>query len=295
MVKSVCALGFFDGVHEAHSLILKECIAYAKSHGLKSIALTFEKSPAEYFGKKIKYLTSLSQKERFMKEMGIDEVVVLSCDEKTLSLSPREFLDKILIGKLGVCALFCGFNYTFGKNAAGNSDTLKALCAERDIEVFVSPCMKDNGITVSSSEIRSLLSKGDIETANQLLTRPFEFEGRVKKGKELGRTLNFPTANLYPPENFPHLPYGVYATKCIVDNHEYISVTNVGVNPTVNDKSLRIETFITGFNEDIYDRNITIKFYKFLRKETQFPSLDILKEQIAEDTEKAIEYFKKLH
>ncbi|MBQ8541106.1 MAG: bifunctional riboflavin kinase/FAD synthetase [Clostridia bacterium] len=294
MEKSVCALGFFDGVHEAHIQILTECVTYARAHGLKSIALTFERSPAEYFGKKIKYLTSLSCKMELMLSLGIDEVVVLPCNEETLSLSPEAFIDSILMEKLNAKALFCGFNYTFGKNAKGNTVVLTALCKERNIDVTVMPCMTDAGVTVSSTEIRLALSKGEIEHANNLLTRPFEVRGRVSAGKHLGRQLGFPTANIYP-ENIPDLPYGVYATKTVIGKEEYISVTNVGINPTVEDNSLRVETYISGFEGDIYDEEIKVRFYKFLRPEKKFASVEELKKQIATDTVNSINYFKKLH
>lgn len=294
MEKSVCALGFFDGVHEAHAKILTECVLYAKEHGLKSIALTFEKSPAEYFGKKIEYLTNLKQKEELMYSLGIDEVVALPCNEETLSLSPSDFVNKILIQKLNSVALFCGFNYTFGKNAEGNSIILSSLCQEKNIHVTILPCMTDYGVTVSSSEIRLALSRGEIELANRLLTHPFQIRGLVSLGKKLGRTLGFPTANIYP-YNMPSLPYGVYATKTIIDNKEYISVTNVGINPTVEDNNLRAETYIIDFNGDIYNKEISIDFYKFLRPEKKFASTEELKNQIAQDAENSINYFKGLH
>ncbi len=290
MTKSVCALGFFDGVHEAHSHILSQCVSYAKERGLKSIALTFEKSPLEYFGKKIEYLTPLSQKEELMKELGIDEVVVLPVTKEFLSLSPEEFFNSILVEKLNASALFCGFNYTFGKMAKGDIHILKTLADEKGIEVFVKSKMVDYGVTVSSTEIRLALSKGEIDLANHLLTRPFEVRGIVGAGKKLGREMNFPTANLYP-DNLPNLPYGVYMTKTTVCDKEYVSVTNVGVNPTVEDKSLRIETHIVNFDGDIYNKSIKVRFYKFLRPEKKFDSIASLKEQIAKDTEITIQYF----
>lgn len=293
MTNTVCALGFFDGVHGAHSHLLKECVRYARENGLKSVALTFEKSPAEYFGKKIHYLTDLPHKKELMFSLGIDEVVTLPCDEKTLSLSPVEFIDTILIEKLNAKALFCGFNYTFGKNAEGNTLVLTSLCKERNIFVNVMPCMTVKGVAVSSSEIRLALSKGDIESANKLLTRPFEIRGTVCEGKKLGRRLGFPTANIYPNLS-PNLPYGVYVTRTIISGEEYISVTNVGVNPTVEDKSLRIETYIIGFEGDIYQKDIRVKFYKFLRPETKFADIDLLKAQIKKDTENSTNYFKEL-
>ncbi|MGM9551773.1 MAG: bifunctional riboflavin kinase/FAD synthetase [Clostridia bacterium] len=293
MINSVCALGFFDGVHKAHSKILSDCVLYGREHGLKSVAVTFEKSPSEYFGKEIKYLTPLPMKVEIMKLLGIDEVFSLPCDEKTLSLSPVEFVDKILVDKLNAKALFCGFNYTFGKNAQGDTEILKSLCFDKGIEVFISPCMEDEHTTVSSSNIRICLREGDIEKANRLLSRPFEVRGVVEEGKKLGRTLNFPTANIYPESYFPDIPYGVYATKTKIDNAEYISVTNVGINPTVGDGNLRIETYILGFNGDIYQKDISVKFYKYLRCEQKFSSIDKLKEQIEKDKENTIDYFLK--
>ncbi len=290
MEKSVCALGFFDGVHEAHSQILSRTASYAKELGLKSVALTFEKSPAEFFGKKIKYLTSLPQKKELMQNLGIDHVEVLFCNENTLNLSPQAFVDDILVHKLHAAAVFCGFNYTFGKNASGDVAVLKDLCEKRGIRVFAMDRLSENGVTVSSSEIRLALSKGDISLANLLLTRPFEIRGVVEEGKKLGRKLNFPTANIYP-ENFPDLPHGVYATKTTIDKKEYLSVTNIGTNPTVGDTNLRIETFIIDFSDEIYNQTIAVKFYKLLRHEQNFESIDALKSQIAIDTQNAILHF----
>ena len=295
MNKSVCALGFFDGVHEAHSIILKECIRYGREHNLKNVALTFEKSPAEFFGAEIKYLTPLKQKETLMYGLGIEEVKVLPCNEETLSLSPEEFVKNILIDKLNAKALFCGFNYTFGKGAKGNTETLKEICDKYGVEVFVSPCMKEGGLTVSSTEIRAALAEGDLDTANKLLSRPFQLIGVVATGKKLGRELGFPTANLYPDSHFPLIPHGVYATKTMIDDKEYFSVTNVGTNPTVGDKNLRVETYISDFDQEIYGKCICVSFYKFLRGEKTFSSVDELKEQIAKDTENTINYLKTLH
>lgn len=294
MKKSVCALGFFDGVHKAHTQLLTKCTAYAKLHGLKSVALTFETSPAEYFGKKIKYLTTFTQKKEIMLNIGIDDVFALKCDKQTLSMTAEEFVDSILVKKLDCAAVFCGFNYTFGKDGKGNSDMLIRLCKHKGIDVFVLSEMCYGGLSVSSSNIRALLENGDIESANNLLSRPFEIAGTVKSGKMLGRLLSFPTANIYLEPSLPELPHGVYATKTSVCGKEYISVSNVGTNPTVGGESLRAETYILNFDGDIYGEDIKIRFYKFLRNEKQFSSVDELKKQIEHDKNKSIEYFKGL-
>lgn len=290
MKGSVCALGFFDGVHEAHRQILLKCVTCAKEQNLESIALTFEKSPTEYFGKKIEYLTTLEHKKEIMYSLGIDKVVALPCNEEILQMSANDFVEKILVKQLNAKILICGFNYTFGKNAEGNTLLLSNLAEKYNIKVIVTGCMTDCGVTVSSSEIRNLLSKGDIENANNLLARPFEVRGTISTGKRLGRRIGFPTANIYP-ESLPSLPHGVYATKTTVNGKEYISVTNVGINPTVNDNSLRIETHIIDFSEDIYNLPIKIKFFKFMRCEKKFLSIDALKAQITIDKENTISFF----
>lgn len=291
MTESVCALGFFDGVHKAHSAILSECVNYGKKHKLTSIALTFEKSPGEFFGKTTKYLTTNRQKTELMHATGIEKVAILPCKEALFNLSPEAFFHEVLIKKLNAKALFCGFNYTFGKNAKGDIHLLKKLCDENGLQLFITERMSECGTTVSSTEIKAALKKGDVELANRLLTRPFEITGVVETGKRLGRKMSTPTVNIYPDKYFPDLPYGVYATKTIVDNTEYLSVTNIGTNPTVGDKNLRIETYIHNFNKDIYGKTVTVKFFKFLRSETQFASVKELKAQLENDKISSYKHF----
>ena len=258
MKKTVCALGFFDGVHRAHSFILSSCAKYARECGLKSAAVTFEKSPAEVFGLDARYLTPFEEKKRLMLSLGIDAVVALPSTKEFLSLSPESFVKDVLIDSLSAKALFCGFNYSFGKNAAGSAEDLKNLCEKYGAKVVIAGKMDKGGITVSSSAIRKALSEGDVETANLLLGRSFSASGTVKCGKRLGRSLGFPTANIYPDSSFPKMKKGVYATRTHVAGKIYPSVTNVGTNPTVGDKNLRIETFIQGFDSDIYGEKITV-------------------------------------
>lgn len=294
MKKTVCALGFFDGVHKAHIHILSQCAAYGKENSLISAAVTFDKSPAEYFGGKVEYLTTFAQKAEIIRALGIDRVIALPAEESILSLSPGEFVDKVMVNGLHAAAIFCGFNYTFGKNAMGKAEDLKRLCAAHGIKVFISGETKQDGVTVSSSEIRRALSTGDIESASKLLTRPFEVRGTVEYGKRLGRRLGFPTANIYPSSSLPKLPYGVYITKTVVNGVEYPSVTNVGINPTVGDKSLRIETNVIGFEDALYGSEIKVRFYKYIRGETDFGSVELLREQISRDKKSAENYFKNL-
>ncbi len=292
---TACALGFFDGVHRAHSHILSECASYAQRNGLKSIAVTFSSSPAEFFGHRVEYITDAEQKEELILSLGIDALYKLEADRETLSLSPEEFFKKYIVDILGARALFCGFNYTFGVNASGDTRLLTKLCEKYSIELFVCGRMEYEGLPVSSSFVREALGKGDMELAEALLSRPFEVRGVVSEGKRLGRTIGLPTANIYPGKSFPSLPHGVYATRTRVGNVPYDSVTNVGVNPTVGDGNLRIETNILDFDGDIYGERIAVLFYKRLRGEIKFGSVEMLRQQIERDKETTREYFKEIN
>ncbi|MCD8048487.1 MAG: riboflavin biosynthesis protein RibF [Clostridia bacterium] len=294
MTKTACALGFFDGVHKAHSQILSSCAAYAQEHNLTSAAVTFVRSPSEFFGADTQYITTFTQKQELILSLGIEHVFPIPCDAATLSLSPEEFVFQFLVEKLNAEALFCGFNYTFGKNAAGNVATLSALCEKYNIKLFVSDCMEHNSIPVSSTSVRRALNEGNIPLANELLSRPFEIRGTIAHGKRLGSSLGFPTANIYPPEGLVHLLYGVYATKCLIDDTLYPAVTNVGVNPTVNsDGKIRVENHIIDFDRDVYLHTLSVRFYKYMRGEQRFPSVDALRAQIERDKAATIAYFKK--
>ena len=289
MNKTACALGFFDGVHKAHSHILTTCAAFAKENSLKSVALTFERSPSEFFGGRPDYLTTFEQKKELIRSLGIDELIALPVTKELLSLSPEDFVHNVLSKELSAAAVFCGFNYTFGKNAIGNAETLRELCGKAGIDVYVADKMLIDGTVVSSSEIRSALSRGDVEKANGLLGRAYEVEGIVEVGKHLGSRLGFPTANIYP--DFSPLKRGVYCTRVSFDGKLYDAVTNIGVNPTVSDNALRVESHLLEFGEDLYGKPISVSFYKFLRGEKKFSSVEELRKQVEKDKLNAREFF----
>ncbi len=200
------------------------------------------------------------------------------------SVSPDEFFEEILVKQLKAKVLVVGENYYFGKNKAGNPEYLKVLGTKHDIEVFVVSAVKNENQMISSSTIRNLIVEGNIEFANEMLGHPYTIVGNVMAGKQLGRTIGFPTINLIADPDRVYPPNGVYATKVTVYNEEYLGMTNIGYNPTVNGNKKMIETHIFDFNKDIYGETVEIRFYHEIREEQKFTNLEALQQQIVKDS-----------
>lgn len=269
-------LGNFDGVHLGHKYLIEEALKYAKENNLKSIVYTFKT-----LKKNKEYILSTSKREKILTELGVDEVI-FDDFERVKKLNPEEFVKNILKKELNAKIVFCGYNYTFAYMKEGNPNILKKLINT----VVVDEYRLDNDL-VSSSKIRELLHQGNIEEACRLLGRNIEYEGIVLKGRQLGRVIGFPTANISLAENKLKLPNGVYGslTKIEDDDTIYLSVTNIGNNPTISDNNnLSIETHIYNFNKDIYGKKINIKIMKMIRKEKKFDTINDLKEQIKIDS-----------
>ena len=279
--KRVAALGFFDGIHKAHQKIIGSAVD-ATGKGFKSAVITLDKSPKEYFGKTSEEsLTPINKKNELLMNLGVDEVYYLEFNEKLQNLSAKEFINNIL-KKLNVEMIFCGFDYRFGFKGLGTPDLIK----ESGIEVMVQEKQKIDEEKISTTVLKEFVRKGEFSKYKEYTGRFYSISGLVVKGRQLGRTINFPTANLELDGKYL-LPEtnGVYVTKIKVNNKIYKSVTNIGYNPTVSDEKNRkfIETHILDFDEDIYGEKIEIYFYEFLRKEQKFESFDHLKEQLKLD------------
>ena len=279
--KRVAALGYFDGIHKAHQKIIG-CSVDAAEKGYKSAVITLDKSPKEYFGKTSEEsLTPINKKNELLMNLGVDEVYYLEFNEKLQNLSAEEFINNIL-KKLNVEMVFCGFDYRFGFKGLGTPDLIK----ESGIEVMVQEKQKIDEEKISTTVLTEFVRKGEFSKYKEYTGRFYSISGLVVKGRQLGRTINFPTANLELDGKYL-LPEtnGVYVTKIKVNNKIYKSVTNIGYNPTVSDEKNRkfIETHILDFDEDIYGEKIEIYFYEFLRKEQKFESFDHLKEQLKLD------------
>lgn len=279
--KRVAALGYFDGIHKAHQKIIGYAVEAAEK-GYKSAVITLDKSPKEYFGKTSEEsLTPINKKNELLMNLGVDEVYYLEFNEKLQNLSAKEFINNIL-KKLNVEMVFCGFDYRFGFKGLGTPDLIK----ESGIEVMIQEKQKIDGEKISTTVLKEFVRKGEFLKYKEYTGRFYSISGLVVKGRQLGRTINFPTANLELDGKYL-LPEtnGVYVTKIKVNNKIYKSVTNIGYNPTVSDEKNRkfIETHILDFDEDIYGEKIEIYFYEFLRKEQKFESFDHLKEQLKLD------------
>lgn len=285
MSKTVVALGFFDGVHIAHQKIIQSAVNFAKENNLSPIALTFDKSPLEILSpEKVSYITDSAKKADLIKKLGAD-TEFLALSEKLLSMTPEEFVKDILVDGFHISHAVCGYNYRFGKNGAGNTDTLYNLGKKYGFTVEICGEVTLHKESVSSSNIRNHIREGNIKSANALLGYNFAIRGTVTEGKRLGKTLGFPTANVFFEKGSVLPLCGVYKTLAVIDNIKSPAITNVGINPTVGGEKMRSETYIHGFSEDIYGKNITIEFIDFIREERKFANLDELKAQIKKDIE----------
>ena len=278
----VIALGFFDAVHIGHQMVIKECVEMAKELNAQSIVFTFKDNPADYFNKDEKLICSYSERIQRFSNLGVDVTLYAPCEERFFSMTCDEFLSR-LVSDLKVVGIACGYDYTFGLNGLGNVDTLADFCAKNNIKLKVVDKIVSLGDKISSRNIRNYIEHGEIELANQLLGRRYSLSGVVVKGRGDGTKKVFPTVNFAYPNNKQIPKVGVYATKTIIDGKSYCSVTNVGAHPTFDDYFENVETYVIDFDGNLYEKNITVEFIKFLRDISKFDSADALKNQITKD------------
>ncbi len=275
-MKTAVALGTFDGLHTAHRMVLDLPNDY------KRVAVVFKIPPKMVIYNNSELIIPFLKKCEYLKEIGFDEIVALDFP-KVKDTSPEEFLN-YLKNDIGADFISCGFNYNFGKNGSGNTETLKAFCKENDIKLCIAkPYILENGVTLSSSYIRSLLKNGEVGAANEFLYKPFSFTAEVLQGDKRGRTIGFPTINQKYPEHLVKLRFGVYKTKVLFNGKEYNGITDIGIRPTYETDFIISETFIKDFSGDLYGKEVTIIPVKFFRDEKKFLSLDELKKQIELD------------
>ncbi len=278
----VLALGFFDGVHRGHRQLLEAAICEARSLGVRSGVFTFADNKASPYKSRAR-LGESDERLRLLAESGVDDIYLADFGE-VADTSPKDFVNETLQNKLSVRTAVCGFNFRFGKDAAGDADALRALMRRGGGDAIVLPPVFFGEQPISSSAIRTALEDGDIESANAMLGRIFSINFPVLHGKCLGRHLGAPTINQYFPEGFVLPAYGVYHCECLVDGILYPAVTNVGVRPTVSDAgAVSCETHIIGYRGWLYGKRIRVFFLRRLRPEMKFDSVDALKKQITKD------------
>lgn len=284
--KSVVTIGNFDGVHKGHQVLIKEAVQFANKRNLKSVVFTFDNHPANYFEKRhVKNIITNNEKINRIKSLGVDILVIIPFDSYMTKISPIEFIKGVLIDKLGARKIIVGHDFTFARRKEGNTKLLKEMSSKYGFELEIVNPIKVNDIRVSSTYIRQLVAEGSVDKVNKYLGYHCEIKGNVIKGKQLGRTIGFPTANIEINDDLLIPNNGIYATKVYVYNDVYYGATNIGYNPTVNGDKLSIETNILEFDEDIYGQVIKIEFLERIRDEKKFNSLEELKAQLKKDTD----------
>ncbi|MBR5135032.1 MAG: riboflavin biosynthesis protein RibF, partial [Clostridia bacterium] len=276
------ALGLFDGVHLGHRRVISSAVGVA---GLRCAVFTFGRA-ASALKKGAVSLASPARTERLLSLLGADEWLQADFDAYR-ELSPVDFVDRVLVGQLGAKRVCCGFNFHFGKNGAGDAPLLRTLCDERGIELVIADELGDDDGRISSDRIRRLIERGEMRDASRLLGHPFVIDTPVSHGQALGRTLGTPTANQVLPEHFVRPRFGVYASTVVIDGVTYYGISNIGLRPTVGADTPLCETWIDGFDGDLYDRRLEVVLTDFLRDEMKFDSLDALRSQIIADRDTA--------
>lgn len=288
------SVGNFDGVHRAHAKVLGEIVARARASGGKAVAVTFEPHPARILKPEsgLKLLTPTPEKLRWLEGTGVDTVLLLPFGRDLSLMTPRQFAERILKRKLHAREVHEGFNFRFGHKAAGDVKVLEELGREMGFAVQAYPEMKLRGETVSSSQIRKLLSEGRVSRARHLLARPFCILNVPGRGRGYGSKYTVPTINLARYEELVPKD-GVYITWTRIGTERFESVTNIGNRPTFGAELFAIETHLFNFHplELTSETEVEICFLERLRDEVKFPSVEALREQIARDVKKARRYF----
>lgn len=278
-------IGKFDGVHRGHQKLINDVVSRAHVSGIKSCVVTFDNKNAEY-----KKLTTFDEKKQLIEKLGTDILVVFTLDEAFMRMNPYAFIDSILIDKLNMQSVSIGPDFRFGHKRDGKPNTFFKAAMIYGYGINVLDKEVSDGAPISSTEIRRLLEEGDIEKVNSLLGRRYTVSGLTAEGKKIGRSIGFPTMNIYPDEDKLLPPNGVYSTEVLIGGTEYPSVTNVGIRPTVNntDEALSVESHLLDFKsygKNDYDKMIIVSFINKIRDEIKFASTEELAEQIKKDKE----------
>lgn len=295
ITRPVITTGFFDGVHRGHTALINQLIKKAREKDGESVILSFWPHPRWITGsgKELKLLTTLEEKQERLTMLGVDHLILINFSEAFASLTAHQYIEEYLIDKIGIHHLIVGYNHHFGHNREGNYDMLKALSKRLHFTVEQIDERRLTDEDISSTSIRNAILEGSMDKAQKMLGYPYFLKGKIIKGKKIGRSIGFPTANVQLNETYKLLPAnGVYAIRIIINNHTHHGMMNIGHNPTIapgNEKS--VEAHIFDFNREIYEENITVEFIQRLRDEEKFPSLDALKKQLEADKQKALNLF----
>lgn len=276
------ALGFFDGVHLGHQAVINCAVDFARDNDCQSAVVTFREHPYCYFkGSSPKYILTLEDKYKYIEKLGVDYLIELDFAE-VCKMTPMQYLQDVLVKYFSPKAISTGFNHKFGVDKTGNVMFLSDCQEKFDYIYFATPPQSIYGDVISSTAIRQFIKSGSVFMADAMLGRKFAVSGTVVKGKELGATIGYPTANIIYPLDIVEPPHGVYEVEVEVgDSKIYKGLANFGVSPTVSNSGIcSLETYILNYKGNLYDTDIKVSFGRFIRPEIKFSNLDELKTQI---------------
>ena len=277
------ALGFFDGVHLGHQAVINCAVDFAKENNCKSAVVTFKEHPYCYFkGASPKYILTLEDKYKYIADLGVDYLIELDFAQ-VCKMTPMQYLEDILVKYFSPRAISTGFNHKFGVDKTGNVMFLSDCQEKFDYIYFATPPQSIYGDMISSTAIRQFIKSGSVFMADTMLGRKFAVSGTVIKGKELGATIGYPTANIIYPLDIVEPPHGVYEVEVNIGESSkvYKGLSNFGIAPTVSNSGIcTLETYILNFKGNLYDTDIKVSFGRFIRPEIKFSNLDELKTQI---------------
>ena len=295
--KTIVTIGTFDGVHLGHAAILKKLTQNTQNETFESTVLTFFPHPRMVLQGKsdLKLLNTINEKIELLEKIGIDNLIIHPFDEKFAELNAEAFVSTILVDHLRVQKIIIGYDHRFGKNRTANIDDLISFGAQYGFEVEQISAQEIDEISISSTKIRTALEEGDIQLANEYLGYSYFLSGTVVKGKQLGRTIGFPTANISLEEDYKLVPQnGVYIVQAEIDCKTIYGMMNIGFNPTVQGKQKTIEVHLFDFDTDIYNRKIQVGILQRIRSEKKFESIELLTKQLEEDRNFSRNYLQNL-
>jgi len=293
----VLTVGTFDGVHLGHRKIIARLIDLAKAINGESVIFTFDPHPRKIVApaeSNLRLLTTLDEKIELFEQSGIDHLIVYPFTPEFAQLTYEQFVEQILVGQIHTKSLVVGYDHKFGKGRQGDFEFLKECADRHEFQIEKLDVLLVNESNVSSTKIREAIQIGDFDTANAFLGYSFVLHGTVVEGQKLGRQIQFPTANIEASDPDKIIPgYGVYAVQAKVQNKTYRGMLNIGSRPTVNRNAdhRSIEVHLFDFDSDIYGEHLELIFFRKLREEQKFESLDALKEQLARDKADTISFF----
>tara|TARA_R110002012_G_scaffold43054_1_gene116654 strand:- start:1465 stop:2370 length:906 start_codon:yes stop_codon:yes gene_type:complete len=291
---AVVTIGTFDGVHHGHQKILNRVTEIAQQQSLTSVLLTFFPHPRMILqpDSDLKLINTIEERQQLIALNGIENIVTHPFSLDFARTSAHDYVKNILVDQLKAAVVVIGYDHRFGRNRAASINELEEYGKEFNFKVVQISKKEVEEVTVSSTKIRNAIENGDMEVTENYLNRPYSINGKIVQGKAIGRTINYPTANLKVSETYKLLPKnGVYITSSFIDGSKIYGMTNIGFNPTVSDESQKtIETFYIDFKADLYNFEMELFFHKRLRDEIKFNSIEELKTAMREDELKTRTY-----